>query len=88
MCTIVKELELSIVQTSAITSWLWALFPPLLNWNENMMDFTEILWELHEIIHVKAPCQNVMFIIALAGLELFQESDSNKTLLSTILDLK
>lgn len=49
------------------------LFPPLLNWNENMRDFTELLWESREVIHVKAPSQNVMFIIAWAGLELFQE---------------
>lgn len=38
-----------------------------------MIDFTELLWESREVLHVKAPSQNVMFIIAWVGLELFQE---------------
>lgn len=73
MHSIAEELELNFIQTGAIASWLRAPFPPLLNWNENMIDFTELLWESREVIHVKAPSQNVMFIIAWAGLELFQE---------------
>lgn len=68
MYIVAKDLELSIVQTSAIISWLRAPVSSLLNWNENMMDFTELLRESREVIYVKAPSQNVVFIIALAGL--------------------